>query len=418
MYSVVLRIAKAAALAVVVAPMSALAQTAGDPIPDLYIIKLHPKTVVEDAVTDTEKYHGGQVSHIYKHAFHGFAARIPAARLKQLQQDPRIAAIYPDRIVTLDAVKSTALSAAAVQTIPTGIRRIKGPLSSTNAGDGSGVVNVNVAVIDSGIAAHSDLNIAGGYNCSSGKSTAFSDGNGHGTHVAGTIGAKDNGLGVVGVAPGARLWAVRVLNSAGSGSTSTVVCGINWVTANGNGSTKNIRVANMSLGGTGTDAGGCSGDPMHQAICNAVTAGVTFVVAAGNETDNAANHIPAAYDEVITVSALADFDGTHGGSGTPTCRADEDDTLANFSNFGSDVDVIAPGVCIYSTWKGNAYNTISGTSMAAPHVAGAAALYLLSNPGKTPAEVKAAILGVGNNTWDATTDPDGIKEPLLDVSTF
>lgn len=417
MYSVVLRIAKAAALAVVVAPMSALAQTAGDPIPDHYIIKLHPKTVVEDAVTDTEKYHGGQVSHIYKHAFHGFAARIPAARLKQFQQDPRIAAIYPDRIVALDTVKSTAVSAAAVQTIPTGIRRINGPLSSTIVGDGSGAVDVNVAVIDTGIAAHSDLNIVGGYNCSKGKPSAYSDGNGHGTHVAGTIGAKDNGLGVVGVAPGARLWAVRVLNSSGSGSTSTVVCGINWVAANVS-SVKNIRVANMSLGGTGTDAGGCSGDPMHQAICNAVTAGVTFVVAAGNETDNAANHTPAAYDEVITVSALADFDGASGGLGTSTCRADEDDTLANFSNFGSDVDVIAPGVCIYSTWKGNAYNTISGTSMAAPHVAGAAALYLSNNSGKTPAEVKAAILGAGEGTWNATTDPDGIQEPLLDVSTF
>lgn len=403
-------------LAALIAPTSVLAQKAGDIIPDSYIIKLNPNAVVNDTVTDIETFHGGQVSHVYKHAFHGFAARIPPARLKQLQQDSRIIAIYPDRVITLDAVNSTPINTTAVQIIPTGIRRINGPLSSTNAGNGSGTVNVNVAVIDTGIAAHSDLTVAGGYNCSSGWPTAFTDGNGHGTHVAGTIGAKDNSLGVVGVAPGARLWAVRVLNNAGSGSTSTVVCGINWVTANS--STKNIRVANMSLGGTGTDAGGCSGDPMHQAICNAVSAGVTFVVAAGNEADNAANHTPAAYNEVITVSALADFDGVAGGLGAPTCRVDEDDTLANFSNFGPDIDVIAPGVCIQSTWIGNAYKTISGTSMAAPHVAGAAALYLASHPGASPAVVKTAILGAGSNSWNAATDPDGIKEPLLDVDTF
>jgi subtilisin family serine protease len=274
-------------------------------------------------------------------------------------------------------------------------------------------VNVDVAVIDTGIdLSHPDLNVVGGVNCSSGNS--YSDGNGHGTHVAGTIAAKDNGIGVVGVAPGARLWAVRVLNNAGSGSDSDVICGIDWVTARAS----TIEVANMSLGGGGTEpaASGCStGDPFHDAICRSVAAGVTYAVAAGNESDDAANHTPAAYDEVITVSALADFNGLPGGGAAATCRADVDDTFADFSNFGADVDLIAPGVCILSTWKGGGYNTISGTSMASPHVAGAAALYKATHAGATPVQVKTALQNAGNLNWTTTTDPDGTHEKLLNV---
>ena len=157
---------------------------------------------------------------------------------------------------------------------------------------------------------------------------------------------------------------------------------------------------------------------MHEAICRSVAAGVTYVVAAGNESDNAANHVPAAYDEVITVSALADFNGQPGGGAAPTCRADVDDTFADFSNFGPDVDLIAPGVCILSTWKGGIYNTISGTSMATPHVSGAAALYKATHPTATPAMVKAALQATGTSNWTVSTDPDGTPEPLLNVATF
>jgi subtilisin len=206
------------------------------------------------------------------------------------------------------------------------------------------------------------------------------------------------------------VWAVRALNNQGSGSWSSIICGVDWVTANAG----TIEVANMSLGGTGRDTG-CNDGGMHRAICNSVARGVTYAVAAGNESDNAANHVPAAYDEVITVSALADFDGRPGGLGAATCRADVDDTFADFSNFGSDVDLIAPGVCILSTWRGGGYNTISGTSMATPHVTGAAALYKANNPGASPAQVKSALQDAGTADWNDIDDPDPTKEPLLRV---
>ena len=177
----------------------------------------------------------------------------------------------------------------------------------------------------------------------------------------------------------------------------------------------------MSLGGSGTDDGNCgntNNDAMHKAICRSVAAGITYAVAAGNDSKNAANSTPAAYDEVITVSALADFNGLPGGGAASTCRTDVDDTFASFSNYGADVDIIAPGVCINSTWMLGGYNTISGTSMAAPHVAGGAALYMANNPAATPAQVKAALQSAGSTNWTNTDDPDGVKEPLLNVSTF
>ncbi len=252
-------------------------------------------------------------------------------------------------------------------------------------------------------------------NCSTGKTP--DDGNGHGTHVAGTIGALDNTVGVVGMAPGARIWPVRVLDNRGSGTYSAIVCGIDYVTAHAD----EIEVANMSLGGGGADDGNCgnsNNDAMHRAICNSVAAGITYVVAAGNETDDSANHVPAAYDEVITVSALADFNGLPGGGAAATCRSDVDDTFASFSNYGADVDIIAPGVCINSTWKGGGYSTISGTSMASPHVAGGAALYAANNPSAAPAQVKSALQNAGSTDWNNSDDHDSTKERLLDVTGF
>ncbi|GIV96830.1 MAG: hypothetical protein KatS3mg057_1487 [Herpetosiphonaceae bacterium] len=386
-------------------------------IPGEYIVVF--KNTVADPTSKARglaRAHGLTLHHTYSHALKGFAATIPDARLAHIKADPDVAYVTEDRLVTIVGKGKPGSGGGGPQTLPTGIDRIDGELSSTKAGDGAGSVDVDVAVIDTGIDIdHPDLNVVGGKNCSRGSS--YDDGNGHGTHVAGTIGALDNNTGVVGVAPGARLWAVRVLDNSGSGSWSSVVCGIDWVTANAD----IIEVANMSLGGTGSEPGGsgCStGDALHDAICNSVGAGVTYVVAAGNETDNAANHVPAAYDEVITVSALADFDGKSGGLGSPTCRTDEDDTFASFSNYGADVDIIAPGVCINSTWKGGGYNTISGTSMASPHVAGAAALYKASNPGASPSQVKSALVNNGTTDWDNSDDHDNTKEPLLNVKNF
>lgn len=372
------------------------------PIPDQYIITMKSSEPASGRAAEMEKLHGLKIAHVYDHVLNGFAAHVPPERLQALLKDSRVASVVQDRYVHADA-----------QTVPTGIERIFGDISSAESGNGSGSVsNINIAVIDTGIdLKHPDLNVVGGKNCSTGRN--YADGNGHGTHVAGTIGAKDNGVGVVGVVPGARLWSIRVLDNSGNGAWSSIICGINFVKQNA----RIIKVANMSLGGDGTDTG-CDDGGLHQAICNAVNAGVTFVVAAGNDGGDAANHVPAAFDEVITVSALADFDGLDGGSAAATCRTDEDDTFADFSNYGADVDVIAPGVCIYSTWKGSSYATMSGTSMATPHVTGAAALYIANNPGKSPAEVKAALQGAGNLDWFYDTDPDAFPETLLDVDSF
>lgn len=379
--------------------------------PSRYIV------VLQDWVTDPgavaaehASAHAAGVSHVYGTAIKGYAAVIPAERIAAIEADDRVAYVAEDAPVSIAAKPVS----RPPQSVPTGIDRIDADLSATSAIDGTDQrVDVDVAVIDTGIdTSHTDLNVAGGKNCATGKS--YKDGNGHGTHVAGTIGALDDAYGVVGVAPGARLWAVRVLDNSGSGWRSWVICGIDWVTANAS----TIEVANMSLGGSGADDGNCGAtndDPEHAAICASVGAGVTYAVAAGNSATDASTQVPAAYDEVITVSALADFDGKPGGLAAPTCRNDEDDTFANFSNFGADVDIIAPGVCINSTWKGGGYNTISGTSMASPHVAGAAALYLAKNPGTAPAAVQVALKAAGT-VDDWTGDPDGTKEPLLKVA--
>jgi subtilisin family serine protease len=362
----------------------------------------HPRSVAKSHASE----HAAEVGFVYRHALKGYSATIPESRVDDLAQDDRVAFISEDRTVTVTA-----------QSQPTGIDRIDADLSPTADIDGVDErVPVDVAVIDTGIDLdHPDLNVVGGKNCQKGKS--YNDGNGHGTHVAGTIGAKDNATGVVGVAPGSRLWAVRVLDNSGSGSWSAVICGIDWVTSRAS----TIEVANMSLSGTGSDDGNCgfsNNDSMHRAICGSVGAGVTYSVAAGNSAQDASRQVPAAYNEVMTVSALADFDGSPGGLGSATCRTDVDDTFASFSNFGSDIDLIAPGVCINSAWKGGGYKTISGTSMASPHVAGAAALYEATHPGTTPDDVKAALQAAGNLGWSNSDDGDSIKEILLNAGSF
>ena len=373
-----------------------------------YIVVLADTAASAATVQGHARAAGVAPTHVYSHALHGYSAVLTEAAVKRLAADPRVASVSPDRAVSIDA-----------QTLPTGINRVDAELSPTARINGVDErVNVDVAVLDTGVDLdHPDLNVftAGARNCSNGRSA--DDGNGHGSHVAGTIGAVDNGDGVVGVAPGARIWPVRVLNNQGSGSFASIICGIDYVTAHAG----EIEVANMSLGGAGTDDRNCglsNNDALHQAICRSVAAGVTYAVAAGNESDNAANHVPAAYDEVITVSAVADFNGLPGGGAAPTCRADVDDTFADFSNFGPDVDLIAPGVCILSTYRNGTFATISGTSMATPHVSGGAALYKATHPTATPAAVKSALQAAATTNWNTATDPDGVADRLLNVATF
>jgi len=388
----------------------AVAPAAGRPpsTEDRYIVLLADGTRdVMSTTTDIASDSTGVIpTHVYENVVEGFAAVIPDGQVDDVRNDPRVEAVVPDRVVR-----------SYPQTLPTGIDRIDADVNPTaNIGSGK-QVDVDVAVIDTaGNDSHPELNIWAWTNCTS--SPNDSDDDGHGTHVGGTIGALDNDLGVVGVAPGARLWNVKVLND-GWGYDSWIICGLDFVaehaTDQGDG-LGDIEVANLSLGGDGSDSN-CRTDiydDFHQAICRTVAAGVTVVVAAGNETDDAAFYTPAAYDEVITVSALADSDGQPGGGGRETSWG-PDDTLADFSNFGADVDIAAPGVSILSTVPGG-YARFSGTSMASPHVAGAAALYLADNPGATPGQVKAALLNT-RETLAMRNDPDGINEGLLNVAT-
>lgn len=381
-------------------------------VPDSYIVVFKDDVTSPSSVaSEMARQHGLSLAYTYSHALKGFSATISPARLNALKKDPRVLFVSQDRVVNISGQANGKGKPTPTpppqppQDIPTGISRI-GSAVSTGAG-------IGVAVIDTGIDLdHPDLigNIAGNVSCVPRKSTGDDD-NGHGSHVAGTIAAVNNDIGVIGVAPEADLYAVKVLDARGSGTWSSVICGIDWVTKNA--LAYNIKVANMSLGGGGSSDDNCgndNSDAFHKAICASRDAGVTYVVAAGNENDDAKNHVPAAYDDaVITVSALVDTNGQPGGDGSSTSYG-ADDTFATFSNFGSVVDLGAPGVAIKSTWKNGSYNTISGTSMASPHVAGAAVLYLESNPTASWTDVRIRLQSAGEQLGSGHTDPSG-KHP-------
>jgi len=387
-----------------------MAATAAPPDKAGYIVVLHDSVESPGvAAREIAGQVGGQVGFVYKHALKGFSVTLPVQAVAALQKNPKV------KYVATDDVRY-----ASAQSVPTGIRRIfadANPAIDINGSDNYRV-DVDVAVIDTGVDfQHPDLNVAGGVNCTGSIFfakcvTGGDDDHYHGTHVAGTIGALDNGIGVVGVAPGARIWAVKVLNSKGSGYTSWIVAGIDWVAANA----ATIEVANMSLGGAGFN------QAEYDAIQGAVSKGVAFAVAAGNEDDDANNYSPSGFDNVLVVSALADFNGLPGGGAAPTCRIDQDDTLADFSNWGPEVDVAAPGVCILSTYpiEQGEYGTISGTSMASPHAAGALALLASKKKPGNAADVYSLysqVKSAGNDDWTDDSG-DGIKEPLLDVNGF
>ncbi|MGD2075834.1 MAG: S8 family serine peptidase [Gammaproteobacteria bacterium] len=389
------------------------ATTSAQPGPpqDRYIVVLNAGAgVPADVAAEIAIGANGRIGYTYDKVLQGFSITMPRAARARVAADPRIAHVEEDLPVT-----------AFAQTPPTGVQRILADFGELDIdGTDDYRVDVDAAVLDTGIdRQHLDLNVVGGANClqSTGGGPPWArtyfcddtldgdDDHYHGTHVAGTIGALDNDIGVVGVAPGARLWAVKVLDQQGSGSLSGIIAGIDWVVGTGV-----IEVINMSLGGSG------SSTAMNEAVQSAVASGVTVVVAAGNDDDDAANHTPANAPDAITVSALADFDGAAGANGSPTCRLDQDDTLADFSNWGETVDIAAPGVCILSTYpiEQGEYGTISGTSMASPHVAGAAAL--LASRGNGPQQIREALVNSGNFYWTDDSG-DGDHEPLLDINT-
>lgn len=405
-------------------------QSGGDRVP---VIVVFEDTVQDarQAARDLAQRHDAELSFVYEHALKGFAADVPQGRIANLERDHRVDYVETDRPVQTQ-----------VRPVPTGIDRVDAEANSEIDIDGSDDqrVDVDVAVLDTGIDLdHPDLNVVGGVTClehSGGPPwqreyscvDGGDDGHGHGTHVSGTVAALDDGtnvdgIDVVGVAPGARLHAVKVLDDQGSGTTGSVIAGIDWVTANAVGNNGPIRVANMSLGGSGESSS------MDDALKGSYTAGVAYAVAAGNSGADVDGYHPAGSPWVLTVSALADFDGKTGGKAASTCREDEDDTFASFSNYGEtagqDVDVIAPGVCILSTYPGGGYRDgYSGTSMASPHVAGAAAL--LASNGASATDIVGDVTNQdvdgdgtietnGGTDWDAADDPDDTQEPLADV---
>ena len=350
----------------------------GAPIAGQYIVLFADnESDVSGRATRIASNHGGKVTHLYRSALKGMALQLPDAAAAGLAAEPGVVSVEQDQVVSINTTQANATW---------GIDRIDQrtlPLSGTyvyNA-DGSGVT---VYIIDTGInLTHSEYTgraFTGVDQVTIGGSA--DDCNGHGSHVAGTVGGT-----TYGVAKKVKLVAVRVLNCSGSGTNSGVIAGIDWVTSQKNANPSVPSAANMSLGGGLSSA-------LNQAVSNSVAAGVAYAVAAGNDGLDACNYSPASTASATTVGAT-----------------DINDGFASFSNRGACVDINAPGVNITSSWIGSntATNTISGTSMATPHVAGAMALYLQANPAATPSQVDAAL----KSNASTTSVPSGTTNKFL-----
>ncbi len=362
-----------------------------------------------DTAAVTRHLDGVTVGHVYRTALDGFSADLTASAARALRADPRVAYVEATRTAHITA-----------QETANGVRRIFAAGNpDLKIGDGADErVDADIAILDTGIDFdHPDLNVVKRTNCLNATSCTDNTGDddhGHGSNVAGIAASLDNGIGFVGVAPGARLWSVKVLNASGSGNEAGIVAGIDWVAAHAD----EIDVANLSLGFNGDV------QSVKDAINGAIARGVVVTVSAGNNRTDVRNQTPANVADAVTVSSLSDSDGNPGGTGGGFAWCNQnnrntDDTLSNFSNFGAGVDLAAPGDCIKSAFKNGGYSNYSGTSQAAPHAAGAAA-WLTTNGNKPTTRagalaVRDTLVAQGNFGWTDTSG-DNAKEPLLDLS--
>ncbi|MFE9763268.1 S8 family serine peptidase [Streptomyces sp. NPDC005808] len=355
---------------------------AANAIADSYIVTLKADAARAGSTEGKAlaKEYGATIERTYKKALNGYAVEATEAEAKEFAADPAVASVVQNRTFHINATQPSPPS--------WGLDRIDQktlPLNSSYTYPDSAGTGVTAYIIDTGVRiTHSDFGgrASYGYDAVDNDNTA-QDGNGHGTHVAGTVAGTSYG-----VAKKAKIVGVRVLDNAGSGTTAGVVAGIDWVTQNA----VKPAVANMSLGG-GADTA------LDTAVRNSIASGVTYAIAAGNSNANASSYSPARVTEAITVGATTSTDAR-----------------ASYSNYGTVLDIFAPGSTITSSWNTSdtATSSISGTSMASPHVAGAAAVYLGDNPTATPAQVATGLIN-NSSTGVVTSAGTGSPNRLLNV---
>jgi len=399
-----------------------------------YIITLH-ETVDQESVLNEYGVHSKLRFH---KVMNGFSANLSPGLFRAMSQDKRVKMIEPDFIVSLPPDLKIEVVPLSTQILPAGVDRIEAdlnPFAKIDTIDER--VDIDIGIIDTGCdSLHPDLNV---YRRVDFTGEGILDGHGHGTHVAGTAAAIDNSIGVVGVAPGARIWSIKVLNSSGSGFWSWIIAGLDFAAAHAG----EIEVINLSLGGSGYL------QAVHDAIRNTVASGIVTVVAAGNSGSEifgsdgiaytADDFLPACLTQCMTISAMSDLDGVSGGSGGSGSFG-PDDALATFSNYsksttfgnpvfstGAGIDLAGPGVNVLSTYKGGAYARLSGTSMASPHVTGAVALYMAENGrafdslGVWNIRQNCIDKGELQSLWRPdgnTQDPDGNYENLVSAGSL